>query len=193
MTIQYALKKKPVISSIISDDDYEIILKSTSNIVFFEYGNIFTLKDLVAKFKDIGKLVFVHIDLIDGIGKDGYGIKYLADYIGVDGIVTIRSNLISMAKQSNLIAVQRCFILDSASLEKSIKVIKSSQPDVIELLPGLVIPKVFQKIRSEVAIPIIAGGLITDKFDLDVALTNGAIGVSTSSKELWKWQDENTR
>lgn len=190
MAIQYALKKKPIISSIVSEDDYEALLRSSSSIVFFEYGNIFTLKELATQLKEAGKLVFVHVDLIEGIGKDSYGIQYLAENVGVDGVVTTRSNLIMMVKQHNLIAVQRCFILDSISLDKSIKVIKSSKPDVIELLPGLVIPKVIQKIRSEIDIPIIAGGLMSERYDVDMALEYGAIGVSTSSKELWKWQDD---
>jgi len=46
------------------------------------------------------------------------------------------------------------------------------------------------KLRQEIDLPVIAGGLISDLDDLKNVLDHGAIGISTSSKELWKWQDD---
>ena len=51
-TISYALKSKPVITSIVSDSDLEPVLRTTSNIVFLLTGNIFTLKGITERVQD---------------------------------------------------------------------------------------------------------------------------------------------
>ncbi|WAM33183.1 glycerol-3-phosphate responsive antiterminator [Caldicellulosiruptor morganii] len=38
------------------------------------------------------KIVFVHIDLIEGVGKDEKGIEFLKN-VGADGIISIYSGL----------------------------------------------------------------------------------------------------
>lgn len=189
MILQYALKNKPIITSLVKDDDLEPMLETTSNITFLLTGTIFSLEKMVERIKDAGKLVFVHIDLIEGIGKDQTGVQYLAEQIGIDGIVTTRSNIIPAAKRHGLITIQRLFVFDSVSMDKGIQVIKSSKPDAIEVLPGMVIPRIIKRIQAELQLPVIAGGLIIDLHDLKCALDSGAIGVSTSAKELWHWQD----
>ena len=68
--------------------------------------------------------------------------------------------------------------------------IKASNPDAIEVLPGMVCQRIMERIRAEVDVPVIAGGLMIDLEDFDTALKSGVIGISTSSKELWRWQDE---
>ena len=187
-TISYALKSKPVITSIVSDSDLEPVLRTTSNIVFLLTGNIFTLKGITERVQDAGKLMFVHLDLMEGLGKDTESVRYLAEIIKVDGIVTTRSNIIMAAQKCGLITIQRLFVFDSVSLD--IRIIKSSRPDAIEVLPGIVVPRVMGRLRQEIDLPVIAGGLISDLDDLKCVLDHGAIGVSTSSKVLWKWQDE---
>ena len=59
------------------------------------------------------------------------------------------------------------------------------RPDFIEVLPGLM-PKVIRKICRTSRIPIIAGGLITDKEDVVAALSAGAIAVSTTNQDVWR-------
>jgi glycerol uptake operon antiterminator len=57
-------------------------------------------------------------------------------------------------------------------------------PDVIEILPGI-IPKVTKKICSLSPVPVIAGGLITDKEDVMAALAENVISISTTNQNLW--------
>lgn len=193
MTLRYVLKNKPIITSLVAEEDLEELIKTTSNIAFILTGNIFSLKNVSDRLKEAGKLIFVHIDLMEGIGKDKWGIQYLAEEIGIDGVVTTRSNIIIAAKHYGLITIQRLFVFDSVSLDKGINVIKSSQPDAIEVLPGMVIPRVIKKIHKEVDVQVIAGGLIIDLQDVQTALESGAIGISTSTKELWHWQDKENK
>jgi len=51
-------------------------------------------------------------------------------------------------------------------------------------LPGI-IPSLIKEIQEKTGLPIIAGGLIRTKEDVDNCLANGAFAVTTSNKELW--------
>jgi glycerol uptake operon antiterminator len=172
--LAYCLKRKPVITSLVNKEELPSILQSTSNIVFVLKSDIFSIEPIVEQIREAGKLSFIHFDLIDGIGKDKMGVTYMAEKIGIDGIVTTKSSIITEGKKHGLMTIQRL-----------------SQPDAIEVLPGMVCSRIMQRIRDEVDVPVIAGGLMVDLSDLEAALKSGAIGISTSSKELWKWQDAN--
>ncbi len=50
------------------------------------------------------------------------------------------------------------------------KQIDTFHPDMVEIMPG-VMPKALEEIRRYTNIPIIAGGLISDKKDIMVLLT----------------------
>lgn len=58
------------------------------------------------------------------------------------------------------------------------------KPDFIEVLPG-VMPKLIKEVCHITRIPIIAGGLISDKESVVSALSAGAIAVSTSNRTVW--------
>ncbi len=75
-------------------------------------------------------------------------------------------------------------MLDSLSVETAIKSVKSTRPDAIELLPGI-IPRVVARVCHETRIPVIAGGLIESKEDIIATLKAGAVGISTTKEELW--------
>lgn len=188
--LAYCLKRKPIITSLVNKEELPSILQSTSNIVFVLKSDIFSIEAIVEQIRDAGKLSFIHFDLIDGIGKDKMGVAYMAEKIGIDGIVTTKSSIITEGKKHGLMTIQRLFVFDSVSLDNGIKITKTSQPDAIEVLPGMVCTRIMQRIRDEVNVPVIAGGLMVDLTDLEAALKSGAIGISSSSKELWKWQDE---
>ncbi|MCU6707793.1 glycerol-3-phosphate responsive antiterminator [Paenibacillus sp. J5C_2022] len=186
----YCLRSKPVITSLMNEEELPAILETSSTVVFILKTDIFKIESIVKRIGEAGKLSFVHFDLIEGIGKDKMGVSYLAEKVGIDGIVTTKNNIIAEAKKQGLLTVQRLFVFDSVSLENGIKMTKSSEPDAIEVLPGMVCQRIMGRIRSALDIPVIAGGLMTDMQDFDVALGSGVIGISTSSKELWRWQDE---
>ncbi len=62
--------------------------------------------------------------------------------------------------------------------------IAASRPDAIEVLPG-VIPKVIEDLTERSDLPIIAGGLISDKEEVMRALEAGSLAVSGGNTELW--------
>ena len=58
-------------------------------------------------------------------------------------------------------------------------------PDVVEVLPGLM-PKILRKICRTSRVPVIAGGLISDKEDVMGALGAGDAAVSTTNQGVWE-------
>ena len=47
-------------------------------------------------------------------------------------------------------------------------------------------PKILKDIRAYVNVPVIAGGLLTDKKDVMSALSAGADAISTTNRALWR-------
>jgi len=179
------LKNSPVIAALRNVEDVRIEGLSNVGVLFVLGGTIFDLPSLVEQAESFEKLVFVDIDLIKGVGKDASGIRYLARESHVHGVITTKSNLIKSAQKEGMISIQRIFILDSESLAGGLNVVDKSRPDAIEVLPGLILPKIMDRIRARTSVPVIAGGLITKLQEIEEILSSGAIGISTTSAKLF--------
>lgn len=175
------LEQDPVIAAV-GDDKWEAALQYPGKVIFYLSADILTLAEKLASAHRAGKLVMVHIDLTEGLGKDRAGIAYLAK-CGVDGVISTKGSLIRYAKEQGLIAIQRCFALDSRGLESIADALKSTTPHMLEIMPG-VIPKAIAKFAKS-SIPVIAGGLLQTKQEVLDALDAGATAVSTGCKALW--------
>jgi len=154
-------------------------------VLFLLYGDINMLADAIKQAKAYGKMLVVHIDLLEGVGKDEAGVKHVAS-CGVEGIITTRSYMTKQAKKERMIAIQRLFIIDSEALKNGLKQISDSKPDAIEILPATVQSRIVQNI-SEAApgLPIIGGGLIQSPSELQEALMKGFVAISTNNAALW--------
>ncbi|ACL69570.1 glycerol-3-phosphate responsive antiterminator [Halothermothrix orenii] len=179
-------KKHPVIAGIRDTSQLNFALSSDVIALFILCGDIFILPEIMEKARERDKLVFLHIDLINGIGRDKKGIKYLAVNNLCDGIVTTKSNLIKAAKKEGLMAIQRLFLLDSAALKTGEHLLEMNKPDAVEILPGIAAPYFIEHIKHQLPCPIIAGGLIRRKEEIDNLVDKGVLAVSTSNKKLWK-------
>lgn len=147
-------------------------------------GDIFNIKYAVKHIQRASKRVFLHLDLLEGVSKDSMGIKYIAEEIKPDGVITTRGHLVSCAKSEGLFTIQRVFILDSLSVDTAVKTIKQVDPDAVELLPA-VIPKIIRRVHNKVNYPLIAGGLIEEDDEVLAALSAGALAVSVTKEEIW--------
>jgi glycerol uptake operon antiterminator len=101
----------------------------------------------------------------------------------VDGIISTRAQLIRLAKEQNLITVQRFFALDSKGMESIEEMLRATNPHLMEIMPG-VIGKAIRRFRKS-GIAVIAGGLIETKQEVTDALGAGATAVSTGQQTLW--------
>ncbi len=164
-------------------DDFELAIKSKVSKVFYLYPDIKDLKTIADKAHNADKKIFIHIDLTAGLGKDHSGIEY-AKKMGIDGIISTRTNLIKAAKECGLITIQRFFIVDSHSIDTTVETVKASKADFIEVMPGIA-HKIIEKLKTRIATPIIAGGIIETIAEVAQATDSGAYAVSTSAVDLW--------
>lgn len=184
LDIREALYDNPIIGAVKDVENVDIALNSRLNIIFMLCGSILNIEEIISSIKAAGKFVCVHIDLVEGLGRDGAAVEFLKK-VGADGIITTKPSLIKNARACGIFAIQRLFMLDSRSLESGIKSIMEDHPDAVEIMPGIA-AKVIGSINEKVDIPVIAGGLILDKSDIIDALSKGAVAVSTSRFNLWE-------
>lgn len=173
-----------IIAAVRSSEELNEALKSDVGMIFMLAPNIDDINVQAKLVHDAGKKFFIHIDLAEGIGKDEYGIRF-AKKLGVDGIISTRTNIIKMASRVGVSTVQRFFIVDSHSVDTSIEAAKQSKADMIEIMPGTV-AKVIKRMKEKLEMPIVAGGLVETYAEFDEAISCGAAAVSTGKKEFWK-------
>lgn len=176
-----ALENIPIIAAV-REEQWEAALSAPPELLFYLDASLLTIQERVKQAHQAGKRLFVHMDLADGIGKDKTAIRYLAD-LGVDGIISTKASLIRMAKEQDLLTVQRFFVLDSQGMESIADMVRSTAPHLMEIMPG-VISKALQRF-GDGSVPVIAGGLLETKAEVTTALSCGATAVSTSREELW--------
>ena len=177
------LEGAPVIAALKTEDSAQAAAQSPVLVAFVLGGSILTMDGIMKALHSANKLVFLHMDLIEGVGRDEAGLEYAARQWQPAGIITTRAQLVRQARELGLLAVQRIFLLDSASIKSGIQLIDQCRPDMVEVMPG-VIPKAIGQFKSA-GRPVIAGGMVTTRAEVIEALSAGALAVSTSSRELW--------
>ena len=175
----------PVIASVKDEKGLELALKSDVAVIFLLFGDVLTIGDMARRAHRAGKVVFAHLDLIEGLAPREISVEYLARNTEVDGIISTRGQLTRRAKELGLVAVQRFFLLDSMAIRNIEKHLAPEYSDLIEVLPGLM-PKIIRRVCRTADKPVIAGGLITDKEDVTGALSAGAVAVSTTNPGVWE-------
>ncbi len=173
-----------IIAAVKTREELDAAKLSGVKILFDLNPSILTLDDRVREAHACGKRIFLHVDLAEGIGKDKAGLQYVKQK-KVDGIISTRVNIIKTAREVGLFTVQRFFAVDSHSIDTTLESIKASKPDMIEVMPGIA-TKVIAKLKGQLNIPIIGGGLVDTAEEVRAIMRSGASGVSTSKKELWE-------
>src|SRR5437016_7759701 len=180
-----AFDRVPVAAVIRHAEDLPRALASQVPAIFFVRAPAFHLGPLVWAVQARGKMAFVHIDLIAGLGKDRAGIAFLAREIGVNGIITSHSALVAAAKAERVIAMQRLLLHDDLALPSALAALDHARPDIVEVLPGVIFPLVVDRIRARVPLPIIVGGFVTEPEQRNAVLERGALAISTGTTSLW--------
>ena len=183
-----AVDANPVIAAVKSDAGLQAAVEMEEiQVIFVLYGDVCTIPEILERIKAAGKKAMVHIDLIAGLSAKEISVEFIARQTRADGIITTKPALVRRAKELGIFAVLRFFVIDSLAL-KNIENLEmqcgTSRPDFIEVLPG-VMPKVLGRIAKVSRIPMIAGGLITEKEDVIAALSAGAIAVSSTNQDVW--------
>jgi glycerol uptake operon antiterminator len=182
------IEVNPIIAAVKDDGGLDRALTEDVEIIFVLYGDICTIPSIVDKIKAADKVAMVHVDLITGLNNSkDVCLDFIKNNTRADGIITTKSNLIAHARELELNTVLRYFILDSLALQNIEKQARSSgiKPDIIEFLPGIILPKMIKRINKVSRVPIIAGGLIADREDVMNALDAGALAISTTNPDVW--------
>ncbi|BDR67540.1 glycerol uptake operon antiterminator regulatory protein [Clostridium tetani] len=185
--IEKMLIENPIIAAIRNDDDLEAAIVSEAEIIFVLYGNIINIGYICNKIKEKNKIVFVHIDLIEGLKGDSQGLEYIKKYGNPAGIITTKISCVKHGKHLGFYTIQRVFVVDSLFLKTGVKSIHEISPHAIEVMPGIAMKAIgeTEDLDKKLKTPIIAGGLIRSKKDVMDCLSSGAIAVSTSATDLW--------
>ncbi|MGG1519196.1 glycerol-3-phosphate responsive antiterminator [Paenibacillus oryzisoli] len=182
------LQDQRILPAIRKMKDLEKLMKSRYTYIVLLDSHIGQLKSIVDLSRAHGKKLLLHADLIEGLKNDEYAAEFLCQSIRPAGIISTRGSVITKTRQNGLLAIQRLFLLDSSALEKSYTLLERTQPDYIEVMPG-VIPHIIREVKERSGIPIFAGGLIRSVDDVEQALGAGATAVTTSNKELWQYYE----
>lgn len=177
-------ESSPVIAAVKDDKGLYRCFDSECQVIFILYGTILNITDIVRQIKEHGKIAVAHVDLIQGLSAKEVAVDYIRTNTLADGIISTKPLLVKHAVESGLLGVQRTFLIDSMAMSTTKKQIESFRPDAIEIMPGIM-PKVLQEIRGFTEVPIIAGGLISDKKDIMAAFSAGADAISTTKEDLW--------
>lgn len=162
-----------------------------SVLIFLLTGSIFDLENAMKLAHNNDKILMVNIDLVSGIAHDREGIRYLAENDLCDGIISTKRYLIKEASKFDLMTIQRVFLLDSASLVSAEKSLNSQTVDAVEILPGIAAPYFIERQKhNKYDYPVIAGGLIHSKLEVDRLKEKGIFAVSTSNHQLWYYNQK---
>jgi glycerol uptake operon antiterminator len=174
----------PVAAAMKSNEDMQVALESDALLLFLLKGDAFQLAPFVLEAHQRGKGVVVHVDLVSGIGKDRAGIQYLHQ-IGIDAIITSRSQLVSAGRAEGLTTIQRLLLVDDSALDTGVRTIARAAPDIVEILPGIIFPEVASTLQRLLPGPFIAGGFIRSSAEVARVQAAGGILSSSSTYTLW--------
>jgi glycerol uptake operon antiterminator len=165
--------------------DFEMLLRSPFEYLVLLDSHVGQLKSIVQTAKRHDKKMLVHVDLIHGLRNDEYATEFLCQEIKPAGVISTRKSAVLTAKKNRVLAIQRLFLLDTNALETSYRLVEQTQPDFIEVLPG-VMPNIIAEVRENVNVPVLAGGLIRTVEDASMALHAGAVAVTSSRRDIWQ-------
>lgn len=166
------------------EEDFPTAVKSSAAIVLLMNVTLsWLVRPEFLKYRK-AKPILIHADLVKGLAGDREAVAFLRDSVRPWGIVSTRSGVLRAARKSNIPAIQRVFLIDTASLRVSINSIADNTPAAVELMPG-VAPGPIAEIKEHVGVPVIAAGLIRTRDEALAALDAGADAVSMSEQSLW--------
>lgn len=182
-----ALKETSVIMAIQSTEAMDRALLCHGKILFLVHGNIGSIDHEIEKAKRAGKILFLHLDMIEGMALSSATIDYLkAKHTGDFGIITTKNGVVKECYDEGIPVVKRVFALDSLSVDTIMEqreIIKRA--DAVEIMPGYV-PDVVRRFKDMFPNkPVISGGLLAKESEVTELLEAGSSAISTTSEELW--------
>ncbi len=193
---------QPILLAISQIKDFEKFLKSPLDTCILMDFHINLLPAMMQAAHAAGKTVYLHADLLRGVSADEFGCEYLCQRLHADGIISTKPKVLEAARRNRVATILRLFLIDTKSLEKGAALIRSLQPDHVELLPGLAcdaITDLKQRLlpaadktsdridrtqADSTAQSFLCGGLIKNHAQITRCLEAGACAVTLSDRNL---------
>jgi glycerol uptake operon antiterminator len=180
--------KYPCCPATTTGEQFQRALESPAEVVLILRANGLELAPVIHQAHRAGKLIAVHLDLVSGLRADRASVEWLSE-AGVDAIVSARGHLMAAIKHQRLTAIQRLLLVRRTQLATGIASIRRSEPDIIEVLPGVVLPQVLH-LLPDLGQPLLAGGFVRTVDDVRSLLACGVAAVTSSKEELWSLRRE---
>jgi glycerol uptake operon antiterminator len=177
------LAESPCCAAITSDGHLEAALASRVSALFILRGDGLELRPLVRRVHAAGKLVAVHLDLVDGLRPDRTAIAWLAR-AGVDAVISSHGQLMPAVRRERMVGIHRLLLVRHGLLDSGLSAVTRSEADIVEVLPGVILPDV-RALLPRLNVPLLAGGFIRTEEEARAARAAGAAGVTTSTESLW--------
>jgi glycerol uptake operon antiterminator len=173
----------PCCAAITAEENIGAAIASRAPVVFILRGNGLALGQVVRVIHDAGKLVAVHVDLVAGLRADRSSVGWLAN-AGVDAVISSHGQLMPAIRHEGMTAILRLLLVRRSQLDTAAAAIGRSAPNIVEILPGVILPSVIG-LLPPFEVPVLAGGFVRTNEDVGAVLSAGALGVTTSSQALW--------
>ena len=177
----------PCCAAITGDESLDEALASRAPVLFLLRGNGLTLGHLVRQIHAANKLVAVHVDLVGGLRADRASVEWLGG-AGVDAVISSHGQLMAAIRHGGMTAIHRLLLVRRSQLDAAVAAIGRSAPNIVEILPGVILPSVVG-MMPRFDVPVLAGGFVRTEAEVHAILAAGALGVTTSSAALWGTHD----
>ncbi len=177
------ISKQPVIPVITSMKGLEAFLLTPLKVFILQDVHINHLKDMVNLAHEYQREVIVHIELIQGLANDEFGAQFLIQQIHVDGVISSKPKIIEMTLKNHCLGILRLFIMDSKSIKRSLQIVESVKPDVVEFLPALIY-EIFPSFIKDIQAEVWAGGLVQNETQIQAILKTGVKRITLSNLDL---------
>jgi glycerol uptake operon antiterminator len=174
----------PCGAAVKAGDQLDPALASSCGAIFILRANGLELGPVVHRIHLAGKLAVVHLDLVDGLAADLTGVRWLAR-CGADAIISSHGQAVRAVRAEGVVAIQRLLCVNLVGVELGLVAAARSEPDIVELLPGVILPEVADLVMPGLTVPLLAGGFIHDAAAAQSVLDAGALAVTTSHRDLW--------
>ena len=91
------MEANPVIAAVKDTDGLEKCCRMEEiKVIFILYGDICSIDGIVRRVRECGKLAFVHVDLITGLGAKEIAVDFIRQQTGADGIISTKPAMIRL-------------------------------------------------------------------------------------------------
>ena len=162
----------------------QVLKTSACKVVLLRHCNLLELAPLLLQARQRQYALYVNIDHIEGIHADAAGLHYLANSLGIAGILSANPKILVVGKTQGLETVLHIFAADSTGLESALEAFDPAYIDLLDVSPALAIPHITPSLTHILPQPFIGSGLISTSEQVQAVLNAGAIGVALAQNEL---------